>query len=164
MMGRLYVRTPHALLDLPDVEVAAWTVKDLKGRIEGETSVPVANQRLVYAGRELGDGMLLNDCNLQKEATVNLLLVDGAVPVAHGEPVEKPAASSSRQEGPSSETRQTHDVSVEASHWMFPNSHPPCCHARLQIRLQLYGPRYRALVPAPSYLPPTVSNRPASCA
>ena len=132
MMGRLYVRTPHALLDLPDVEVAAWTVKDLKGRIEGEPSVPVANQRLVYAGRELGDGMLLNDCNLQKEATVNLLLVDGAVPVAHGEPVEKAAASSSDgRRGTSSETRQTHDCERGSlSFRMAPTrSHTPCCRA-----------------------------------
>ena len=73
-MGRLYVRTPHALLDLPDVEVAAWTVKDLKDA--SKVRPPFPSQTSGSWQDELGDGMLLNDCNLQKEAT-NLLLVDG---------------------------------------------------------------------------------------
>ncbi|PIK34460.1 Polyubiqutin 4 [Apostichopus japonicus] len=50
------------------------TVQDVKGKIEDREGIPVAEQRLIYAGRYLNDTKTLADYNVQKESTFHLVL------------------------------------------------------------------------------------------
>ncbi|KAL5637692.1 hypothetical protein ACGC1H_002082 [Rhizoctonia solani] len=49
------------------------TVEGLKQLIEDKADVPVRDQRLIFAGKQLSDGFTLGDYNIQKESTIHMI-------------------------------------------------------------------------------------------
>jgi ubiquitin len=50
------------------------TVAALKQRIADSQDIPVERQRLIFAGKQLEDGLTLGDYNVQKDSTLHLVL------------------------------------------------------------------------------------------
>ena len=48
------------------------TVEDLKARVKEKTHIPAHEQRLIYGGKQLEDGKLISDYNIEKESTLFL--------------------------------------------------------------------------------------------
>lgn len=50
------------------------TVESVKAKIEDKQGIPVSQQRLVFSGNQLEDSKTVFEYNIQKEATLNLVL------------------------------------------------------------------------------------------